>query len=66
MSFEVITAERRWLTSGNPLYKFMFDDFHPDIEIFSSVNGMWSHPRRPRGRLSEKVSIFDELGIPLI
>lgn len=66
MSFEVITAERRWHAGGNPLYKFMFEDFHPDIEIFSSVNGMWSQPRRAAERLSEKVNIFDELGIPLI
>lgn len=66
MSFEVITAERRWFASGNPLYKFMFQDFHPDVEIFSSVNGMWSHPRRAIERLSDKVNIFDEFGIPLI
>jgi hypothetical protein len=66
MSFEVITAERRWSVAGNPLYKFMFDDFHPDIEIFSSVNGMWSNPRRAAARLTDKVNIFDELGIPLI
>jgi len=66
MSFEVITAERRWSIAGNPLYKFMFDDFHPDIEIFSSVNGMWSQPRRSAARFSDKVDIFDELGIPLI
>ena len=66
MSFEVITAERRWFATGNPLYRFMFDDYHPDIEIFSSVSGMWSQPRRVLGRLSEKVNIFNELGIPLI
>lgn len=66
LSFEVMTAERRWHNNKNPLYKFMFQDFHPDIEIFSSVNGMWSHPRRAVERLSDKVNIFDDFGIPLI
>lgn len=65
MSFEVITAERRWHEARNPLYKFMFDDYHPDIEIFSSVNGMWSQPRKASpNSLSERVNIFDEKGIP--
>lgn len=66
MAFEVVSAERRWHSSENPLYDFMFRKFHPDIEIFSSVSGMWSQPRRTKTRLSDSVSIFDELGIPLI
>lgn len=66
MSFEVISAERRWYASRHPLYKFMFSDYHPDIEVFSSVSGMWARPRRSTPRFTEKVSIFDELGLPLI
>ena len=66
MAFEVISAERRWRETHHPLYKFMFDDYHPDIEVFSSVNGMWSQPRKSRYRFTDQVDIFDELGIPLI
>lgn len=67
MSFEVISAERRWKESGNPLYKFMFEDYHQDIEIFSSVSGMWSRPRRrAMGRTNVNLNAFEELGIPLV
>jgi hypothetical protein len=66
MAFEVISAERRWHETHHPLFKFMFDDYHPDIEVFSSVNGMWSQPRKSLHRFTDHVNIFDELGIPLI
>lgn len=67
MSFEVMTAERRWFDSNNALYKFMVEDYHPDIEVFSSVNGMWGHPRRRQGQQTREATVpFFELGIPLI
>jgi hypothetical protein len=66
MAFEVISAERRWKESDNPLYKFMFLDFHPDIEIFSSVSGMWTRPRKTPVRFRDDVNIFNELGLPLV
>ena len=43
--FEVFTAERRWHTLSHPLYSFMGERFHPDIEVFSSVNNVWTRPR---------------------
>lgn len=46
LALEVIAAEREWLKGGHPLYKFMCQDFTPDIQIFSSVSGMWATPRR--------------------
>lgn len=66
MAFDVNSAERRWFDARHALYKFMVEDYHPDIEVFSSVNGMWSQPRRSPYRFTERVDIFDELGIPLI
>jgi hypothetical protein len=45
LSFEVFTAERRWHQLSHPLYVFMGQRFHPDIEIFSSVSNMWARPR---------------------
>ncbi len=59
MAFEVISAERRWKEAANPLYKFMFLDFHPDIEIFSSVSGMWTRPRKAPVRLREDVVLSE-------
>lgn len=51
LCFEVFTAERRWYDLSHPLYVFMGERFHPDIEIFASVSNMWSTPRR-RNNLS--------------
>lgn len=48
MAFELATAEQRWRDAKHPLYKFMIQEFHPDIEIFQSVSSMWSQPRRVR------------------
>lgn len=66
MAFEVRTAERNWHTAGNPLYEFMFKAYHPDIEIFSSVNGMWAQPRRTRSTVGPLDSPVEDLGIPLL
>ncbi len=55
LAAEVVSAERRAYVEKHPLYDFMFRQFHPDIEVFSSVSGMWSQPRKssvantPRG-----------------
>ena len=43
--FEVFTAERRWHNLSHPLYAFMGERFHPDIEVFSSINTAWARPR---------------------
>ena len=48
LCFEVFTAERRWFELSHPLYLFMGQRFHPDIEIFASVNNMWAQPRARR------------------
>jgi len=46
MAFDVMSAERLWYDTNHPLYRFMCIDYHPDIEIFSSVSGMWTQPRK--------------------
>lgn len=43
--FDVAAGERTWRQSQHPLYQFMIQDYHPDIEIFSSIRGMWAKPR---------------------
>lgn len=63
LSFEVFTAERRWHALSHPLYLFMGQRFHPDIEIFASVSNMWA---RPRSRGAVRPSIATSLEIPLV
>jgi hypothetical protein len=50
LGFEVFTAERKWYEADHRLYRFMAQDYHPDIEVFSSVSPMWSQPRSEAGR----------------
>ncbi len=54
LSFHVFSAERRWYDLSHPLYLFMGNRFHPDIEIFSSVNNMWARPRTRGKRLRQE------------
>lgn len=50
--FNVLNAEREWRASGHPLYAFMVQKAHPDIEIFASVSSAWSTPRQSGFRRS--------------
>ena len=62
LCFEVFNAERRWHALSHPLYVFMGQRFHPDIEIFASVSNMWANPRsRQRPSTTESA----RLGLPL-
>lgn len=63
LCFEVFTAERRWFELSHPLYLFMGQRFHQDIEIFSSVNNMWA---RPRERRATRLDVDVCLEIPLV
>ncbi len=36
LAFDVVAAERRWEQKGHPLYAFMVDTFHPDLQLFST------------------------------
>lgn len=60
LAFEVFTAERRWHSLSHPLYLFMGNRYHPDLEIFSSVNNMWA---RPRSRKTSERDIYKPLQI---
>ena len=66
MALETTSAERQWFETQNPLYDFMVKRFHPEIEIFSSVNGMWSQPRRESSKPSASNCLADEFGIPVL
>ena len=57
--FDVASAESAWKGMGHPLYNFVLNTFHPDIEIFSSV-ASFSDTRR----ISD--SIPDVTGVTLL
>lgn len=64
--FDVPAGERTWREAKHPLYKFMIEDFHPDIEIFSSVRGMWAMPRSKRSSGSRIPDAPATLDIPVV
>jgi len=66
MALQVITAEREWLRTGHPLYKFMVLDYCPDIEVFSSVTGVWGRPRSRAAQLPTARDLETVFGIPLV
>ncbi len=37
LAFDVVTAERTWLASDNPLYHFIFETTHRDIQLFRAA-----------------------------
>ena len=48
LSFNVTAAERTWREPRHPLYKFIFETAHPDIQLFST------RPALPRRDLSRR------------
>jgi hypothetical protein len=50
LAFNVTTAESRWRTDHHPLYDFMIDTAHPDIQLFSIRPAL---PRREPTRWAE-------------
>ena len=50
LAFNVHMAEARWRESGKPLYGFMVDTFHRDIDLFATTPAMGS--RREESRVS--------------
>jgi hypothetical protein len=66
MALETISLEREWRGIGHPLCELFFDDYTPDIEIFSSVSGVWARPRHRVANVPDESHIDAVLGIPLV
>ena len=66
MALEVITCEREWRRTQHPLYRFMFLDYCPDIEVFSSVTGVWGRPRSRTAQLPTAQDLENVFGISLV
>jgi len=59
-------AEKQWRDANHPLYDFMIRDFCPDIQIFSSVSGIWGRARQsPSSPPSKKAldEVFGEFSV---
>src|SRR5471030_495743 len=46
LAFEVGTAEERWAEAHHPLFNFVFQTQHPDLDLGDSDFSNWSHPAR--------------------
>jgi hypothetical protein len=66
MALETITCEREWRRSQHPLYRFMFLDYCPDIEVFSSVTGVWGRPRSRAAELPTSRDLEQVFGVSLV
>jgi hypothetical protein len=44
LAFEVATAEERWAEARHPLFKFVFETQHPDIDLGDASFTSWTHP----------------------
>lgn len=66
MALETLSCVKDWNRDSHPLYAFVFIDYTPDIEIFSSVSGVWARPRTKRASVPPGGSMDDILGIPLV
>jgi hypothetical protein len=66
LALESISCEREWRASSNPLYQFMFMDYCPDIQIFSSVTGVWGQPRSNSSQLPLPKDLDSIFGISIV
>lgn len=57
MAFHVATAEMRWTDSNHPLYGFMCNVFHPDIDL--------AHSTQPRITVPEMLYSRNTMNAPL-
>jgi hypothetical protein len=56
LAFEVATAEERWAEANHPLYKFMVQTHHPDLDLGDADYSIQSRPVRA-AELSDRVAI---------
>ena len=56
LAFDIGTAAERWAEANHPLYKFMIQTYHPDIDLGDSDFSIGSRPVRA-AELSDRVAI---------
>jgi hypothetical protein len=56
LTFNVTGAESRWRAEGHPLYNFMIETAHHDIQLFSRQPAL---PQRDAGRRAEQHAMWD-------
>jgi hypothetical protein len=66
LALDTISSERVWKLDNHPLYKYMCLDYCPDIQIFSSVSGIWSRPRATRTAPPSDATLTEIFGVSVI
>ena len=66
LALETIQVERMWREVAHPFHRFLFQDFTPDIEVFSSVSGAWNRPRHTPATLPAPSSLEEIFGVTLV
>jgi hypothetical protein len=66
LALETIQVERLWRESMHPFHRFLFRDFTPDIQVFSSVSGAWNRPRNEPSSLPAPSSLDDVFGVTVV
>lgn len=66
MALDTVSCEREWHRQAHPLYKFMFQDYCPDITIFNSVSGIWARPRDRAAALPSNEKLDEIFGISVV
>jgi hypothetical protein len=66
LALETIDVERLWRETGHPFHRFLFIDFTPDIQVFSSVSGVWSRPRTNPKALPTVNSLEEVFGVTIV
>ena len=59
LAFNVTAAERTWREPRHPLYEFIFETSHPDIQLFSKQPAL---PSRESTRSTEHASVLERFG----
>ena len=56
LSFEVGTAEARWAETNHPLYNFVFNTNHPDIDLSNGDFSVWGRRDQQMNRRMQAVA----------
>jgi hypothetical protein len=66
LALNTISCEREWRATNHPLYKYMFSDYCPDIQIFSSVSGIWGRPRARSASPPSEAILAEIFGVSVV
>lgn len=63
LSFDIVTAERKWKEANNPLYGFIFETTHPDIQLHRAPSFSRKHSEHAAAAQSQEKVWRDAAGV---